>query len=42
MAALFRSARDSALVLLTVPLASLGGVVSIRLRNLVTPQTLEC
>jgi len=41
MAALFRSARDSALVLLTVPLASLGGVVGIRLLNLFTPQTLD-
>ena len=41
MAALFRSARDSALVLLTVPLASLGGVLGIRLLNLVTPQTLD-
>jgi multidrug efflux pump subunit AcrB len=41
MAALFRSARDSALVLLTVPLASLGGVLGIRLLNLFTPQTLD-
>jgi multidrug efflux pump subunit AcrB len=41
MAALFRSARDSALVLLTVPLASLGGVLGIRLLNLATPQTLD-
>ena len=41
MAALFRSARDSALVLLTVPLAGLGGVLGIRLLNLFTPQTLD-
>jgi multidrug efflux pump subunit AcrB len=41
MAALFRSVRDSLLVLLTVPLASLGGVLGIRLLNLFTPQTLD-
>jgi multidrug efflux pump subunit AcrB len=41
MAALFRSLKDSALVLLTVPLASLGGVLGIRLLNLITPQTLD-
>ncbi len=41
MAALFRSIRDSALVMLTVPLASFGGVVAIRLLNLFTPQTLD-
>ncbi len=41
MAALFRSARDSALVMLTVPLASLGGVLGIRFLNLFTPQTLD-
>ncbi|MGH8249453.1 MAG: efflux RND transporter permease subunit [Steroidobacteraceae bacterium] len=41
MAALFRSARDSLLVMLTVPLASLGGVLGIRLLNLFTPQTLD-
>jgi multidrug efflux pump subunit AcrB len=41
MAALFRSASDSLLVLLTVPLASFGGVLGIRLLNLFTPQTLD-
>ena len=41
MAALFRSLRDSGLVLLTVPLASLGGVLGIRFLNLFTPQTLD-
>ncbi len=41
MAALFRSIRDSALVMLTVPLASLGGVLGIRFLNLFTPQTLD-
>ncbi len=41
MAALFRSVRDSALVMLTVPLASFGGVMAIRALNLFTPQTLD-
>ncbi len=41
MAALFRSARDSLLVMLTVPLAGLGGVLGVRLLNLFTPQTLD-
>lgn len=41
MAALFRSVKDSALVMLTVPLASFGGVIAIRLLNLFTPQTLD-
>ncbi len=41
MAALFRSAKDSLLVMLTVPLASLGGVLGIRFLNLFTPQTLD-
>ena len=41
MGALFRSAKDSAYVLLTVPLASLGGVLGIRFLNLFTPQTLD-
>jgi multidrug efflux pump subunit AcrB len=34
MAGLFRSARDSALVMLTIPLATVGGVVALRLLNL--------
>ena len=41
MAALFRSVRDSLFVLLTVPLASFGGVLGIRFLNLFTPQTLD-
>jgi multidrug efflux pump subunit AcrB len=41
MAALFRSVRDSLLVLLTIPLASFGGVLGIRFLNLFTPQTLD-
>jgi multidrug efflux pump subunit AcrB len=41
MAALFRSVRDSALVLLTVPLATVGGVVALRLLNLATFQPLD-
>jgi multidrug efflux pump subunit AcrB len=34
MAALFRSARDSGLVMLTIPLATVGGVLALRLLNL--------
>jgi len=34
MAALFRSGRDSALVMLTIPLATVGGVLALRLLNL--------
>lgn len=41
MAALFRSVRDSLLVLLTIPLASFGGVLGIRFLNFFTPQTLD-
>ena len=41
MTALFRSIKDSALVMLTIPLASFGGVIAIRLLNLFTPQTLD-
>ncbi|MEM9057486.1 MAG: efflux RND transporter permease subunit, partial [Pseudomonadota bacterium] len=41
MSALFRSARDSVLVLLALPLATVGGVVAIRLLNLVTFQPLD-
>jgi multidrug efflux pump subunit AcrB len=41
MALLFRSARDSLLVLLTVPLASCGGVLALQLARLITPQTLD-
>jgi multidrug efflux pump subunit AcrB len=41
MAGLFRSLRDSALVVLSIPLATVGGVVAIRLLNLVTFQPLD-
>lgn len=41
MAALFRSAKDSLLVVLSMPMAILGGVVALRLLNLVTFQSLD-
>ncbi|SDK52752.1 efflux RND transporter permease subunit [Microbulbifer yueqingensis] len=41
MSALFRSLRDAALVLLTVPLATVGGVLALRLLNLVGFQPLD-
>ncbi|MEM8548368.1 MAG: efflux RND transporter permease subunit, partial [Pseudomonadota bacterium] len=41
MAALFRSMKDSLLVVLAMPLAMFGGIVSIRLLNLVTFQPLD-
>jgi HAE1 family hydrophobic/amphiphilic exporter-1 len=41
LAALFRSARDSLYVILTIPLASFGGVLALVLLRLFTPQTLD-
>jgi multidrug efflux pump subunit AcrB len=41
MSALFRSAKDSVLVLLCLPLATVGGVAAIQLLNLVTFQPLD-
>ncbi|GJM10260.1 MAG: acriflavine resistance protein B [Lysobacteraceae bacterium] len=41
MAGLFRSVKDSALVVLTIPLATVGGVVAIRLLNLITFQPMD-
>jgi multidrug efflux pump subunit AcrB len=41
MAAMFRSVRDSAIVLLVMPLAIVGGVISLRVLNLFTYQSLE-
>jgi multidrug efflux pump subunit AcrB len=41
MAALFRSIRDSLLVVLALPLATVGGVVALRLLNLATFQPLD-
>lgn len=41
MAALFRSGKDSLLVLLCIPLATVGGVVALRVLNLFTFQPLD-
>ncbi|WP_100656744.1 efflux RND transporter permease subunit [Alteromonas flava] len=41
MAGLFRSFKDSVLVVLAIPLATVGGVVAIRLLNLVSFQPLD-
>ena len=41
MAAMFRSVRDSVIVLLVMPLAVVGGVVGLRVLNLFTYQALE-
>ena len=41
MAAMFRSVRDSLIVVLVMPLAVVGGVVSLRILNLFTYQALE-
>ncbi len=41
MAALFRSPRDSAMVVLAMPLATVGGVIALRLLNLLTFQPLD-
>ncbi|MCG8433199.1 MAG: efflux RND transporter permease subunit, partial [Gammaproteobacteria bacterium] len=41
MAAIFKSIRDSLLVLLVMPLAIAGGIVALRLLNLVTYQSLD-
>jgi multidrug efflux pump subunit AcrB len=41
MAAMFRSVRDSMIVLLVMPLAVVGGVIGIRVLNLFTYQSLE-
>jgi multidrug efflux pump subunit AcrB len=41
MAALFRSPRDSAMVVLAMPLAMVGGVIALRLLNLVSFQPLD-
>ncbi|MDJ0749472.1 MAG: efflux RND transporter permease subunit [Woeseiaceae bacterium] len=41
MAAMFRSVKDSLIVLLVMPLAVVGGVIGLRLLNLVTYQSLE-
>jgi multidrug efflux pump subunit AcrB len=41
MAAMFRSIRDSLIVLLVMPLAVVGGIVGLRILNLFTYQSLE-
>src|SRR5262245_42372434 len=41
LAALFRSVKDSLYVILTIPLASFGGVLALVLLRLITPQTLD-
>jgi len=41
MAGLFRSLKDSALVVLTIPLAGVGGVIAIQALNLVTFQPMD-
>jgi multidrug efflux pump subunit AcrB len=41
MAAMFQSVRDSAIVLLVMPLAIVGGVIGLRVLNLFTYQSLE-
>ncbi|MFN3958582.1 MAG: efflux RND transporter permease subunit [Parvularculaceae bacterium] len=41
MAALFKSVRDAAIVLITIPMAAVGGIIAIRLLNLVNPTPLD-
>ena len=41
MAGLFRSLKDSALVVMTIPLAGVGGVVALQTLNLVTFQPMD-
>ena len=41
MAGLFRSLKDSALVILTIPLAGVGGIIAIRTLNLFTFQPMD-
>ncbi|MDC0602728.1 efflux RND transporter permease subunit [Aliiglaciecola sp.] len=41
MAGLFRSAKDSLMVILSIPLATVGGVIAVRLLNLVSFQPMD-
>ncbi len=41
MAALFKSAKDALLVLISLPMAAVGGVISVRLVDLITPTPLD-
>ncbi len=41
MSALFKSTRDSLLVLISLPMAAVGGIVAVRLVDLITPTPLD-
>jgi multidrug efflux pump subunit AcrB len=41
MAAMFKSARDALLVMISLPMAAVGGVIAVRLVDLVTPTPLD-
>lgn len=41
MAALFKSVRDAALVIIALPMAAVGGVAAVRILNVVTPTPLD-
>jgi len=41
LAALFKSARDATLVIVTLPMAAVGGVVALQILNLITPTPLD-
>ncbi|MBB5518047.1 efflux RND transporter permease subunit [Amphiplicatus metriothermophilus] len=41
LSALFKSVRDAALVIVALPMAAVGGIVAVRLLNLVTPTPLD-
>lgn len=41
LSALFKSVRDASLVVITIPLATVGGVIALRLLNLVTFQPMD-
>ena len=41
MAALFRSVQDAAYVIVALPMAAVGGIIAIRILNLVTPAPLD-
>lgn len=41
ISALFRSFRDSALVLMTIPMATVGGIIGLRMANMVTGQAMD-
>ena len=41
MSALFKSLRDASLVLISLPMAAVGGVLALRIMNLITPTPLD-